>query len=165
MRRWVRLAWLLVATAVSLGLLLVLLAAAGQAGSAATWRSELDSYLNFVAGQEGVALRVHEATHASRPGLLTRAMGGPTYSRKFRTDYPNGASGGPDVPYPSTEVVCVLLDSGSPGTANQSRVVFVAWHKDLYNAGWVIHSAARAPFSPAFLADLQKLGCAFKSIL
>jgi hypothetical protein len=67
------------------------------------------------------------------------------------------------LPYPPTEVWCVLLrlGNGESGSSNvASRVVFVVLHQDLYNAAWVVHEAEMLSLSSDLEADLAELGCA-----
>jgi hypothetical protein len=65
------------------------------------------------------------------------------------------------LPFPPTEVWCVLIGMQPPaeGTAAEHAVVFVAQHRDIYNADWVVHQGETAPFSPALAAGLSGIGC------
>lgn len=66
----------------------------------------------------------------------------------FRTSRP--------IPYPPTEVWCVLLKLASEDTYS---VVFANLHQDMYNAQWIIHEGEKAPFSQAFLDRVASFGC------
>lgn len=77
------------------------------------------------------------------------------------TPDPNGwrfsSVGGRPVPFPPTDVWCVLLketDQSSPA------VVYVAQHQDLYNADWLVHE----PVGDAkeITNALSKIGCDLK---
>jgi hypothetical protein len=119
----------------------------------------------------GQYLRAYGATHsgvsvsqivaARQPVAFSAEMSGPVYgdSPFFRTDVRytreiTGQAGARTLPYPPTELSCVLLDS-----AQGRSVVFVARHSDLYNAEWLVHEARNPWPSPALSAQLAALGC------
>jgi len=66
----------------------------------------------------------------------------------FRTSRP--------IPYPPTEVWCVLLKLASEDAYS---VVFANLHMDMYNAQWIIHEGEKAPFTQGFLEHVASLGC------
>jgi hypothetical protein len=72
-----------------------------------------------------------------------------------------GMDGRMPLPFPPTEVWCVLLEVQplAEGTAAEHAVVFVAQHRDIYNADWVVHEGETATSSPALAASLSRIGC------
>jgi hypothetical protein len=69
---------------------------------------------------------------------------------------PSG-SGGRPVPFPPTDVWCVLLQDEIPSSAT---VVYIALHEDLYYADWVLHEPARS--SKEITDALSRIGCDLK---
>ena len=68
------------------------------------------------------------------------------------------------LPYPPKDVWCVLLerDLGSgdePGSERGHEVVFVALHRDIYCADWVVHEVTGDLFSQDLTESLSAIGC------
>ncbi len=83
------------------------------------------------------------------PTLLTQSNTPYTAtSGGFRTSRP--------IPYPPTEVWCVLLKLAAEDTY---FVVFANLHMDMYNAQWIIHEGEKAPFTQGFLERIASFGC------
>jgi hypothetical protein len=81
-----------------------------------------------------------------------------TYSPYSSTAGTTGGSyiGSRPIPYPPTEVWCVLLKLASEDTY---FVVFANLHMDMYNAQWIVHEGEKAPFSQIFLDRVTSFGC------
>jgi hypothetical protein len=150
-----------------------------MAGLPANAQSALERYLRYQQIRAAPTLSVAQEQHASRPWNLTPAMSGATYSDGpyFQTshDYePDGQAGIPlsatvplsptgllarggslrALPYPPTDLWCVLLRRGSePGV-----IVLLALHTDLYGAEWVVHEGVAAPDGVG-ASLLAALGC------
>jgi hypothetical protein len=164
MRRSTRTIFVILASLVSIALILGLLFVAGSAGAVTAWRTELDHYLRYEAGRGEEALRVREAKQALWPADFTRELGGPTYGDNpfYQVDYmpPGHRPGARPLPARPSDVWCVLLENEPTGGKPAVRqVVFVAHYEDLYNAAWVVHTGAREPFTPALAAGLRRIGC------
>ncbi len=65
------------------------------------------------------------------------------------------------LPFPPTDVWCVLLQVQPPtaGAEIEREMVFVAQHRDVYSADWVVHESAQAPFGPQMAESLSRIGC------
>jgi hypothetical protein len=72
-----------------------------------------------------------------------------------------GMDGRMPLPFPPTEVWCVLLDVQplTEEAAPEHAIIFVAQHRDIYNADWLVHEGETAPFSPALVESLSRIGC------
>jgi hypothetical protein len=66
-----------------------------------------------------------------------------------------GASGSRAVPFPPSDVWCVLLEA----EGGNGRVIYLARHEDMYNAEWIIHESAGSPGDAALAARLAAVGC------
>ncbi|UCC86535.1 MAG: hypothetical protein JSV81_17040 [Anaerolineales bacterium] len=121
------------------------------------WRAELDEYLAGNATFRHGRGSVQSVDLASKPWNFGQDMG--------RAVFSDGTWGALELPFPPTEVWCVLLKRDLPalnGLAGESpyMVVFVSYHTDrLWNQGWVIHVGARNPFTPTFVESLSVIGC------
>ncbi len=80
----------------------------------------------------------------------------PGYSAPSTTTTSGSFRMGRPIPYPPTEVRCVLLELVSEDTY---FVVFANLHQDMYNAQWIIHEGEKSPFSQAFLERVASFGC------
>ncbi len=100
-----------------------------------------------------------DASTRSVPYSLTDLTPEPTLLTQSNTPY-TATSGGfrtsRPIPYPPTEVWCVLLKLAAEDTY---FVVFANLHMDMYNAQWIIHEGEKSPFSQAFLDHVASLGC------
>jgi hypothetical protein len=88
-------------------------------------------------------------------------MAGPTFgaTMHFQTDMGGAgieAGGLSPLPFPPTDVWCVLLKGGGPPAG---QVVFVTLHKDLYNADWIVHQGVDDASSVEAQHLLTTLGC------
>ncbi len=99
----------------------------------------------------------------SRPGayaagdLITETiLSTPGYNGPSTATTSSGFRMGRPIPYPPTEVWCVLLKLASTDTY---FVVFANLHQDMYNAQWIIHEGEKSPFSQTFLERVASLGC------
>lgn len=80
----------------------------------------------------------------------------PSYNDPSTTTTSSSFRIGRPIPYPPTEVRCVLLKLASTDTY---FVVFANLHQDIYNAQWIIHEGEKAPFSQTFLERVASFGC------
>ncbi len=163
-------------------LLVSLLAAVGIAdfepGLPGDARAELNRYLEYRYGISGIRPAVREIALAYRPGRFTAGMSGASYgdSPYYRTsnhyrgptaeEQPGATSihfiseSGRPLPYPPVRLWCVLLD---PGDLAARRLVFVALHQDLYNAGWIVYEGPAGAPNAELNAVLDTLGCTANS--
>jgi len=96
-----------------------------------------------------------------KPYIAGASMTETTLLAQSNNPYSSTATGGGfrtsrPIPYPPTEVWCVLLKLASEDTY---FVVFANLHQDMYNAQWIIHEGEKAPFSQAFLDRVASFGC------
>lgn len=80
----------------------------------------------------------------------------PSYHDPSTTTTSSSFRMGRPIPYPPTEVRCVLLKLVSEHTY---VVVFASLHQDMYHAQWIIHEGEKAPFSQMFLDRVASFGC------
>jgi len=161
--------------AVSLALLLVALGAlvgafvAAEARRPVGWEAELEKYVEYRDSLSSGTTTAQLVARASQPWNFSRDMSHASFgdSVYYRTDYgyDAGRGGGPrPLPFPPDEVWCVLLQRDRASTTDSvgeitQEVVFSVLDRDMYNADWVIHEGASAPFSPEFMEDLSLVGC------
>lgn len=80
----------------------------------------------------------------------------PSYNDPSTATTSSGFRMGRPIPYPPTEVRCVLLKLASTDTY---FVVFANLHQDMYNAQWIVHEGEKTPFSQTFLDRIASFGC------
>jgi hypothetical protein len=117
------------------------------------WRIELDGYITDNFPSETITVK--EVVVAARPGNFNDAMGQPIRGRGWRW-------GIDELPYPPQALRCALLERKDNSTGlTQRQVVFVGYHTDtLWRVGWLVHTGPKAPFTPEFMTNLVRLGCA-----
>ena len=120
------------------------------------WQELLDAYLNFQVEHNGLAFEIIEANQAQNPWRFRDDSTPQSYaylSSYNTTDLESsrfGASislsyfpsvmigdGRAPIPYPVQELWCVLLQTREEPV--YTTVVYMGLHKDLYNAGWIVH--------------------------
>jgi len=145
-----------------------------QVGRPPDWQLELDRYIQRQAALSSETITARFTVRASEPWNLTPEMSRAIYgdSPHYRTDYGYGTeygavkdrSGPRALPYPPEHVWCALLawegqGTGEPGGETRHTVVFVAKHRDLYNADLMVHEAATGLSTEALAENLYRIGC------
>jgi len=123
------------------------------------WQPVLEGYFAHQREQTGEILTIQAVTGAGKPWDFTKEVDS-AIDRLPSADY--GAGSFQQVlTYPPIEVWCILLKANQPGVSGPSayQLVFAARHRDLYNAGWVVHPASMSPFSDEVSQTLTKIGC------
>ena len=122
----------------------------------------LSSYLRYYSSSHSGAT-VKAIVTARSPSRFTADMSGLVIgdSPYYNTDLGKGGAtresqGQRALPYPPDELRCVLL-----GSSQGDDVIFVALHRDLYNADWLVHQAQDRWSSEALQAQLSAVGCDF----
>lgn len=158
-----------VRTAALFAIVLLLLLAAAIGGTA-TFRARrdrlpaqaqmrLDQYLAY-AFPDGQAA-VTAIDRAAHPSQVTHGSLGPTFggSTHFETDLgvsDTSVGSRAPLPFPPTDVWCVLLTSVRPPAG---QIVLVALHADLYSADWIVHKGPDDASSVQGHHLLSTLGC------
>ena len=129
-------------------------------------QAALSEYVrNQYAIQPGLV--VSQVVQAGHPDQFTPDMSGPVVGSsnfyQLSTSAPQGTATANQaqppqplrpLPYPPTQLVCVLL-----GSNKGASVVFVALHQDAGNAQWLVHQARYPWPSDQLRAQLDTLGC------
>lgn len=114
------------------------------------WQEELTGHLARLTA-EGDAVHLLAAKRATRPELfevrLSLAVwGNQSYTAK-------------SLPYPPDTLYCICLEHRTGRSASRRQLVFVARHRDLHSADWVLHEGRYEPFDAQLILDLRALGC------
>ena len=130
------------------------------------WQEQAQVYLAFQRSTGGDNYVVAGAAQARRPWQFTPQMrefslGNGIY---ITDDSFNPSTGMVPVPYPPEKVWCLLLETTASNTSTQQRVIFIAYHYDLYYADWVIHEAARSATTAELSTALKALGCSLSGL-
>ncbi len=127
-----------------------------------TWRSTLGAYLQARAAQ-GVASTLLTTRHASQAATFSHALEQGVYGDGHYYDSMGGmttvAASGLPVPYSITDVWCTLVQQRQAGSPDVRRVVFVAFHEEMYQGRWIVHEGPAQPFSAAVAQSLENMGC------
>lgn len=146
---------------------------------APAWSAALNQYIAVENNPPTSTLEVLQAMHASQPWNFREDMSASVYRAAYRVVN----QGNPDIAsprvqvsatlvlesatplsYPPQELWCVLLKyqhkSGlAPHRETGYSVIYVALHKDLYTAEWVVHISADCFPSQRLLQTFQAIGC------
>jgi hypothetical protein len=125
------------------------------------WKSELEAYIEAQAVTE--TLTVQTVVEAEKPWNFTAHMGLPVRASSTWGTVE-------EIPYPPSEVKCVLLARQGPSPAEseiqdesvllERQIVYVSYHSDnLWHVGWLAHEGVREPFSTDVKEDLATIGC------
>ncbi len=176
-RTWMVLTTVVVAAVFVIALALALARSPGR--RVVDWRSAVTDYLAYKGWTRDATIK--QAVKARAPYKFTEEMNlstygeGPHYTadtsssfnRNVTTPYPTKENGaetansfriGRPIPYPPTEVWCVLLQRRTT-EGDTFHFIFANLHEDMYNAEWIIHVGEQAPFSPTFLERVASLNC------
>lgn len=140
------------------------------------WQELMDAYLNYRTAHNGLTFEVIQAVPAQKSWLFREDSTPQSYanlSSYSATEleanhlgaYPSQSffpsvsigDGRPPIPYPVQELWCVLLQTRTEPV--YTTVVYLGLHKDLYNAGWILHE--EDPDLPAAnaLQKAKSFGC------
>ena len=136
------------------GLLVVVLLAGltlAEAIRPSAWEEELDAYLEHARRSSGESVTRRAVLRARHPARFTSHLGGASYGAD--------AFAHREAPYPPARVYCVYVERGMPGGPLARQVTFVALHRDLHYADWIVYEGVRAPFDEGLASALDDLGC------
>jgi len=153
-------------------------------GATPTWRVKLDAYVALKNKAASSAVEVQQVPYASQPWNFTAAMATAAYGDSIL--FPAGIhqakaitdtilswqapasetltswSGVPLI-YPPDDLFCVLLHKRNAANVQAGErplaVLYLALHRDLYNAEWVLHESPEPIPSPALAGALRAVGC------
>lgn len=120
------------------------------------WKVKLSEYM-AQSRLPTESIKVQTIVKASRPWNFNKSM-----ATAVRNDWRWMVG---EVPYPPSEVQCVLLErsqrsNGTGKTQVKHQVVFVNYHTDkLWRVGWLVLEGAQEPFTQEIIADLNTIGC------
>ena len=126
---------------------------------------------NYLAARGRPGTTVKAMVQASQPSNFSREMSGAivgdsvyyqvSQQDAFSLVATPGGIGQPSskrpLPFPPETLWCVLL-----GSSQGDAVVFVALHRDMYNAQWLAHEAKNAWQGDELKAQLGAIGCEFE---
>jgi len=147
-----------------------------QPRSSYPWQELMDAYLNFQVEHNGLVFEVMEADQAQNPWLFRDAstLQSYAYLSSYNTTelatshfgsslslsyFPSVmiGDGRAPIPYPVQELWCVLLQTREKPL--HTTVVYMGLHKDLYNAGWIIHEEDPDLFAADAIRKANTFGC------
>jgi hypothetical protein len=73
--------------------------------------------------------------------------------------YGNDVYGDREVPYPPQRLYCLHIERSGAGAQRSRQVLFLALHRDLHYADWIVHEGAREPFGAQAIQALDDVGC------
>lgn len=136
------------------GLLIVVLLAGlaiAEAVRPSAWEEELEAYLATVRQTSGDEIVLRSLVRARRPerfdvNLSRSAYGVEAYAQRT-------------IPFPPERVYCALVEQRPVDGPAAQQVLFVALHRDLHYADWIVHKGPCEPFGERFTRALDDMGC------
>jgi hypothetical protein len=114
------------------------------------WQDELTAHLARLDAEES-AVRLLAVKRARRSDLFDGHLSRAVWGNQSYTAKP--------LPYPPDTLYCIQLEYQSGGSSPRRQLLFVALHRDLHNADWILHEGDYEPFSADLTLDLRALGC------
>jgi len=121
------------------------------------WKIKLSAYMTQ-SRLPAETITIQDVAEATKPWNFSKTM-----SRAVRND--DWARSVDDVPFPPSEIQCVLLERTQKSTAagkavSTPQIIFVGHHSDaLWRINWLVHEGPIGPFTKEFRADLDAIGC------
>ncbi len=152
-RRATQLLMVLVITVVLLGAGLIVLSRAGGVAQEPRWQEQLDRYLAYRASSAEGPATVLARSQAQQPSqfrsdLIAGSSDGVFLATRFGSD-------AEPVAFPPGDVWCVLIKRND----GLLEVTYVVQKVSLYYDTWLVNEGPVAPFTPQFLAALERIGC------
>ena len=115
------------------------------------WQDELIGHLARLSAEED-AVRLLAVKRAPMPDLFDGHLSHAERGNESYTAKP--------LPYPPDTFYCIQMEHRYGRSAPRRQLLYVALHRDLHNADWILHEGDYEPFGVELVLDLRALGCA-----